>query len=184
MNVGEEPIEIKIEPEINDILPWVFIILVQIRSTLFWFLRTIFFSLTDTQIFSHHFHFAARRFEDFDIDQFVDYLQNNNDDIGNNHDSSSPCYPPLTNGLHHPVDVSINSRPSESPDDSKSFGDDSQKETFFYKCTVCHEVVESGKDLLQHVRTHTRMQNSQKQTRNSTSSRVCAIVSRSSVKFH
>jgi hypothetical protein len=31
------------------------------------------------------------------------------------------------------------------------------KEKLFYTCTVCHETVESGHDLLKHVRTHTKL---------------------------
>lgn len=116
------------------------------------------------------FRLNPSRFEDFDIDQFVDYLQNN-EEIVNNHESPKNS---VVNG-HHPVDGSNNSRQSESPDDTKSFGNDSMKETFFYTCTVCHEVVESGRDLLKHVRTHTRLRNTDKFSRTSSNSKVSVV---------
>ncbi|XP_070506472.1 zinc finger protein 260-like [Chironomus tepperi] len=95
MNGNEEPVEIEVEPEIHDILP----------------------------------------FDDFCIDQYSSYDDDN--------DGSS------TGRLH-------NERPrSHGSIQVKSYQQLSSKE-FIYKCTVCRETLGSGKELLRHVRTHTR----------------------------
>lgn len=75
------------------------------------------------------------RFDDFCIDQYSSYDDDN--------DGSS------TGRLH-------NERPkSHGSIQVKSYQQLSSKE-FIYKCTVCRETLGSGKELLRHVRTHTR----------------------------
>lgn len=82
-------------------------------------------------------YFIFYRFEDFYIDQFVDYLES--DVNGNGHDASSQ------NGNHqkHQLNSNNNHKPCN------------------YQCTVCRETLGSGSELLKHVRTHTRMIGSQ-----------------------
>lgn len=74
------------------------------------------------------------RFEDFDIEQFVDYLQDNVEPA-----SSQQGNGPVQNCAN-------NDQKQPSP----------QSNSFFYKCTVCREIVGSSQELLRHVRTHTR----------------------------
>jgi hypothetical protein len=83
------------------------------------------------------------RFEDFDIDQFVDYLQNDDDIVSNSHLQNEPTPSPVPqsgyiNNLHEPSTQSI-------------------VEKFFYTCTVCREILANSQDLLKHVRTHTKL---------------------------
>ncbi|CRK90643.1 CLUMA_CG004342, isoform A [Clunio marinus] len=116
MNGNEEPIEIKVEPEIHDLLP----------------------------------------FEDFDIDQFVDYLQNDEEIAGNNlHLNESSPSPNHQSGY-------VNNFTHEATTQSTS-------EKFFYTCTVCREILGNSQELLNHVRTHTSMKvyNSENSRKNS-----------------
>lgn len=81
----------------------------------------------------------------------MDYLQNNDDIVNNQQDTSPP-----TPGNHQHSDVPAITN-SDNSEDVISSANDSMKEKLFYTCTVCREIVESGQDLLKHVRTHTRM---------------------------
>ena len=89
--------------------------------------------------------FLPNRFEDFDIDQFVDYLQNDDVLTSNNHQHNESTSSPV-----HQTGYT-NSFTQETTTQSTSL------EKFFYTCTVCREILENSQELLKHVRTHTRL---------------------------
>jgi hypothetical protein len=90
--------------------------------------------------FGFVFIFVSIRFEDFDIDQFVDYLQNDDDIANNNNHESTPSPERQTGYENQPATQSS-----------------SATERFFYTCTVCREILSNSQELLRHIRTHTRL---------------------------
>lgn len=86
------------------------------------------------------------RFEDFCIDQFVDYIENNNDVNHNGHANER------SSGSVRQQHMKKYKKNQHLRQQQKL----SSSKEFFYKCTVCREIVNSGAELLRHVRTHTR----------------------------
>lgn len=94
-------------------------------------------------IFVFPFDFRPLRFEDFDIDQFVDYLQNDDEIASNNHQPHESTPSP-----NHQTGYANNFEPATQS---------TSTEKFFYTCTVCRDILGSSHELLRHVRTHTRL---------------------------
>lgn len=98
-------------------------------------------------MFSLEFIWNLFRFEDFDIDQFVDYLQNDDELANTNHQNNETTPSPI-----HQTGYTNSFTPEPTTQSSNQ-----PLENFFYTCTVCREILGNSQELLKHVRTHTKL---------------------------